>query len=227
MEVPKNIRTLNVSAALMLSGVLGTSQTPSVKQDAKDASCSNIVALAGNATVNCSSLTPQQRKILEGIPAVLNKILASQLDPDSLMAKLETCVTGVQQVKEQQADWRLSDKQKANLKQMLAGSKAKVQINVIPTDRNASLMGLDLLSTIKDSGWDTSGGLTSDFTLNPALVGVVLVINHGDFPEAVILQKALRAIGIQARGEIDEAKTRVSDATVIQLAIGSKPPVTH
>ena len=63
-------------------------QAPSVSQGANRTSCSNIIALAGNVDVNCSSLTPAQRKVLAQIPGMLNKILANQ-NPDALMAKLD------------------------------------------------------------------------------------------------------------------------------------------
>jgi hypothetical protein len=153
-------------------------------------------------------------------------VAKNQVDAEAMMAKLDACIRGIEDVREQQADWRLTDVQKTQLKSLLTGRTAKVQIGVIPTDRNASLMGIDLLSVLKDSGWDATG-LTSDFTLNPALVGVVLIVNHQDFPEAALLQSALRRVGIQANGEIDGAKARVKDALVIEIAIGAKPPVSH
>jgi hypothetical protein len=89
--VDKRIRrVLRTSIVIVFYGTLGLSQTqPSVKQEAKDTSCSNIVALAGNVSVNCSSLTPAQRKLIQSIPAVLNKILANQLDPEAVMRKLD------------------------------------------------------------------------------------------------------------------------------------------
>jgi hypothetical protein len=75
-------------------------------------------------------------------------------------------------------------------------------------------------------GWDSGGtGLNSDFTLNPALVGVVLVITHKDFPQAGLLQAALRsALGIEIRAEIDDAKKVATENDVIHIAVGAKPP---
>ena len=57
-------------------------QTPSgIKQDATNASCANILAIAaGNVNINCNALTPVERRLIENIPAVLNRILAYQLD---------------------------------------------------------------------------------------------------------------------------------------------------
>ena len=62
---------------------------PSVQQHADRSRCSNIVALAGNVNLNCSSLTPAQKKTLDSIPALLNKILANQMDSDAIMQKLD------------------------------------------------------------------------------------------------------------------------------------------
>jgi hypothetical protein len=75
--------------------VCGFCQTPSVKQESKDSTCSNIVALAGNVDIKCSSLTPAQRKIIEGIPAILSKILANQLNTEAVMAKLDEILKAI------------------------------------------------------------------------------------------------------------------------------------
>jgi len=40
------------------------------------------------------------------------------------------------------------------------------------------------------------------FCLNPAIVGIVLIVSHPDFPEAVRLQSALRALGIQLAAKL-------------------------
>lgn len=69
--------------------------TPAVRQDAKNSSCANIVALAGNVSLNCSTLTAAQQKALDAIPAILNKILSDQLDPDAVMKKLDEILHAV------------------------------------------------------------------------------------------------------------------------------------
>ncbi len=78
---------------VLWSGIGYSQAAPGVKQEAKDSPCANIVALAGtsggNATINCSSLTPQQRKIIETIPSLLRTLLANQLDPKAINAKLD------------------------------------------------------------------------------------------------------------------------------------------
>jgi hypothetical protein len=161
---------------------------------------------------------------------LLNRVAKNQSDAEAILGKLDGCLQGVKEVREQQTPWTLTDGQKADLKRILQGTKAKVEVHVIPQDRNASLLGIDLMSVLKDSGWDLSGpgGYTNDFTLSPALVGVLLIVNHADFPEAARLQAALHAIGIEAVGVIDDAHSRLrkEDVDVIFIAIGAKPPAS-
>jgi hypothetical protein len=57
------------------------------------------VALSGRVDLNCSSLTPEQAKLLASIPGILNKILANQTDPDLLMHKLDEILAAQQQLR--------------------------------------------------------------------------------------------------------------------------------
>ncbi|MBS1800694.1 MAG: hypothetical protein JSS95_12815 [Acidobacteria bacterium] len=85
-NVKKNAKSL--LAAAMLT-TLTHGQTPTIRQRSTRSTCSNIIALAGNVKVDCSKLTPEQDRLLRQIPAMLNKVLANQLDPDSVMKKLD------------------------------------------------------------------------------------------------------------------------------------------
>src|SRR5438046_763360 len=89
-------KTLKAGIGLIFAGGFDLCQTPpSVKQEAKDSACSDIVALAGSVTLNCSALTPAQQKLIESIPAILNKILVNQLDPAVVMEKLNEILKAV------------------------------------------------------------------------------------------------------------------------------------
>ena len=74
---------------LLAGSCLGQKQTPSIQQNSKGGNCSNIIALTGNVSINCSSLTPKQKKIIDGLPAILDKILANGIDSDLVLAKLD------------------------------------------------------------------------------------------------------------------------------------------
>jgi len=43
--------------------------------------------------LNCSSLTTAQKRIIDNIPSILNKILVNQLNPSSVMTKLDELTT--------------------------------------------------------------------------------------------------------------------------------------
>lgn len=98
--MPRNTLQRVLRIALFSVSICSPGQTPpSIKQESKDSTCSNIVALAGNIDIKCSNLTPAQRKIIEGIPAILNKILSNQIDPSVLMDKLEEISRDVKSVR--------------------------------------------------------------------------------------------------------------------------------
>lgn len=185
--------------------------------------CSPAVSGNNNQfTITCQNIPDKLRVQLVDL---LNRVAKNQADAETILSKLDSCLEGIKQVREQAAPWVMTEDQKKQLKQLLKGSKAKFQMHVIPSDRNASLFGADLISVLNDSGW-TSDVMANDFGLNPALVGVVIVISHKDFPEAALLQSALRTVlGLQAVGVIDDAKKFVSESDVIYIAVGAKPPV--
>ena len=63
--------------------------TPNISQKSGQSMCSNIVALAGSANINCSSLTPEQQRILKSIPILLKKILDKQPDLVGLKTEMD------------------------------------------------------------------------------------------------------------------------------------------
>jgi hypothetical protein len=83
-------RSINVVLTLsfMTTGAHGQSM-PNLEQNSAKSACSNIVALSGDVNINYSSLTPQQKKTLDTIPAILRKILANQIDTKAVMDKLD------------------------------------------------------------------------------------------------------------------------------------------
>ena len=68
-------------------------QTATVKQKSEKSICSNVVALAGDVHIDCASLTSAQRKAISGIPNIMKKILASQLDIAAVSAKLDELIS--------------------------------------------------------------------------------------------------------------------------------------
>jgi hypothetical protein len=90
MTKRRHLLSTNILVLVGIAVTLAGGQTtPTVKQKSEASTCSDIVALTGNVNVNCSSLTPEQKKELEKIPGMLNKILANQLPVDEVMKKLD------------------------------------------------------------------------------------------------------------------------------------------
>jgi hypothetical protein len=210
---------------LMLIAVPCWGQTTPTGKAETSGFCSPAVSGSNNQfTITCQNIPDKLRGQLVDL---LNRVAKNQADAETILSKLDGCLEGIKQVRQQAAPWNMTADQKRELKRLLKGSKTKFAVHVIPTDRNASLYGVDLISALRDSGWDlVGGGLNSDFTLNPGLVGVVLVVSHKDFPEAALLQAALHnALGIEIAGEIDAGKKLAMEDDVIYIAIGAKPPV--
>jgi hypothetical protein len=67
--------------------------TPTVHQTAARSSCSNIVALSG-AKVDCSNLTPAQKKALESIPAIMKMAIENQDYLETIMKRLAEMPAG-------------------------------------------------------------------------------------------------------------------------------------
>jgi hypothetical protein len=81
-------RTIKLVLFLAVTTSVHSQSPATIHQSAPKSSCANIVALAG-AEVNCSNLTPTQKKALENIPAILKMALNNQDYLDAIMAKLD------------------------------------------------------------------------------------------------------------------------------------------
>jgi hypothetical protein len=212
-----------VLALFLIVCATATSQTQTSGKAKTAAPCSPAVSGNNNKlTITCTGVSD---KVGSQLVDLMNKIATNQIDAQAVLSKLDSCLVAVNAVKENQKAWTLSDDQKKRLHDLLKNTKGKVTVNVLPSDHNASLMGADLYSVLKDANWDVGSCLNNDFTLPAGVVGVVLVVTHADFPEAVSLENALRAVGIDAEHFIDEKKVRTSDPTSIYIAIGTKPQV--
>ncbi len=76
--------------AIFSVATIASSQTvPNVQQKSDKSTCSNILALTGNININCSSLTPAQKKALESIPKVLRMAMTNQDYLNAIMVKLD------------------------------------------------------------------------------------------------------------------------------------------
>lgn len=214
---------------------------------AQTAGCgSPIVTGNGNKfTITCQGIPDALRS---QIVDLLNKIAKDQANADEMMNKLNSCVEGVQQVREQQQPWRLTDDQKMKLKAALNGTKAEAAIYALSADNNSTLLAGDLLEILqsKPVGWDF-GNTDIHYYPNvfppPDLIGVVILVSdryrpgiQPMFPAALTLTQTLIDTGMRARLftandqellHMTMTSFKETDlGSLIVIGIGSKPPTT-
>jgi len=219
---------MKFAALIMLAlGAYMWGQTISSGQAKTEGPCSPAVSGNHNqVTITCKGISD---KMSAQLVDLMNRIAKNQLDAEAVMDKLDGCLAGVKEVREEQQPWHLTDDEKTQLLTSLRlappyANPARISVNVIPTDRNASLFAMDLLVVLKEAKVaDGSTGLNSDFTLRPDLVGVTLAVTHPDFPEAAFLLDAFSRAGIKVNVFIDKDKKTVHDDNTIEIAIGAKP----
>src|ERR1019366_7507005 len=93
-------------ALLLLLALCAFTQAPKQAPGAATTAGTCSPATIGNGNTfsfTCSGLTVAQQKLLESVPALLNKLLASQTDNTAeILSRLDSCIAGVNQVREQQ-----------------------------------------------------------------------------------------------------------------------------
>jgi hypothetical protein len=216
----------NSLALLILIAVPCWSQTAQTGKAETSGYCSPAVSGSNNQfTITCQNIP---NKLSARLVDLLNRVAKNQSDAEAILSKLDSCLEGVKQVRDQAAPWNITEDQKKELKKLLVGTKARFEIDELP-DKNASLFGEDLASVLEGAGWRFAGaGLTTDLRLNPAFVGVVLVVNHADFHEAGVLQSALsHVLGIKAQGRIDTGKFGPNADDMILIQVGGKPETSR
>jgi hypothetical protein len=94
-----NLRVVLLFACTSSLG-LCQAKPPTIQQKSDRSVCANIVALTGNVNVKCSSLTPDQSKLLAKIPTLLDKILANQGDSKVLLDKMDEMIEAIARLNE-------------------------------------------------------------------------------------------------------------------------------
>ena len=86
---------LSVTSACFAQALLST-------QTAHNASCSNTqITAGGNVTFSCSGLTPEQAKLLNDLPALLNRAFdKEQANLSQISNRLDGCLEGISELKE-------------------------------------------------------------------------------------------------------------------------------
>jgi hypothetical protein len=135
--------------------------------------------------INCTAIGQEQG---QKMVALLNKVLAKQLDPNVVMAKLDEISSGVQNIPRRTGDRVLSESQQAALGRLLHKSPESVSV-VLIGDREANDYGQQIVQVMKSSGWNVT--LYYIGSLSPPRYGIR--VNGND-----ALLGAFTAVGIDA-----------------------------
>lgn len=216
------MRTL-VFIALLAIPCFGQTAPNATGSATTTGSCSPAVSGNNNKfTITCQNVP---EKIRLQFVDLLNRLAKNETDAEAMLSKLDGCLAGVKEVREEQQPWRLSDDQKTQLQRILTRAgvgDAKVVIHVLPSDRNAALMGVDLLKVLEQAGW-TKEGITTDYFVPPELVGIELLVKDPSLPQANVLGTALKGIGLMIGGEIDKTGHYATGPSDVAIVIGAKP----
>jgi len=155
---------------------------------------------------------------------LLNRVAKNQAEAEAILTKLDGCLQGVKQVREQQATWRMSEVQQKDLRRLLAGHHARVLIYTIPGDRNAQTVGIDLIAALREFNESPDLPIITNYRLNAQLEGILVTVSHPDFPEATILAKALQSVmGPHIVKDINVDTMITTNHDLIVLVIGARP----
>jgi hypothetical protein len=133
---------------LMLLAIPCWSQTTTGKAETTGP-CSPAVTASNNQfTINCQGIDKEQgQKMLD----ILNKILNNQLDPKTVIEKLDEILKAVNQ--RVPIDRRLSPEQKTALAACLKTNPGKYTIGALQGNREAYTYALDWSETFSAAGW--------------------------------------------------------------------------
>ncbi len=165
-----------------------------------------------NLTIDCTGLTPTQRTLIAGMPELLNRLLASQAESNSeILARLDACLGGRS----------LSDAQKAMIRdELLSAEPGEITISAYLSAEDGRSYGTDIGNAILSGHWKVAALNSAILSPFDNLRGVYIQVRDKDQPpsKAVILQRALKAAGIDAPFLTDSTKS----ADAIGLWIGRR-----
>jgi hypothetical protein len=185
------------------------------------------VAIAGNVSVKCSSLTPAQQKIIEGIPEVLNKILSNQLDINLVMDKLDEIAKAVEKIRTPPPRRRIQPEDRTEIIRILSEKAGTVSVNAIADDSEAYRFAQDWYDVLKDAHWKMQDPVVRTIIIEgPPFSGVIMRI-HGQPTGTPIVSIPQNSPGGRLGMSLERAKTSyavelyldVPDGTVL-LGIG-------
>ncbi len=169
----------------------------------------------GTITINCPGMSKEQgQKML----AILNKIVANQLEPSLVMAKLDEIQSGLHRIERHQGWLELTDEQITSVKDSLSPfPRQTIMIILTNADSNKSFLQAQLEEAIRGARWNFKEG--GNGFMGPTVRGLSITAKD-DTPAARSLLKALARIF----GETVVAYSIKHDLADEDIAIGIYDP---
>lgn len=184
--------------------------------------CSPIVS--GND--NTVTVTCQDKRVIESIKAIVTKLAAKQLDPETVTTKLDEILKGVTDIRQSIAGRRLSDDQRAELLSALTPFKGgRVMIEAAMDDIEAYRFAEDFVEVFRGAGFAFLNFATgADKTgINQMMVmgaspveGILVAVRDPAKPVAQSFMAALKKAGISNT-------MRTAGQNDIEIFFGHKP----
>ena len=211
---------INVSAALFFAITAPAQQTrPTTGTAETKGTCSP--ANSGTITTfsfTCTGLTPAQQQLLESVPELLNKLLASQTDNTSeILAKLNTCIV-------QSAPRTISTEQRKRIVAVLANppGKPEIQIRATNSTSESSRYAGQLQSAFAATpGW-SAPAVFENMVAGMALpIGLTAYVNSDKNVYGIAIQQLFKqpAMNLSVNFVIDPSLPAES----IIMVVGQKP----
>lgn len=96
----------------------------------------------------------------------------------------------------------LSPEMKTALKTRLSAVKGNIVVEAILGDGKSLRLAQQLADVLKDSGWNVKG--VDQVVFSRPVEGILIQVHSATTPGAGLLQKALNAVGLDAKGAIQE-----------------------
>ncbi len=175
------------------------------QQSSTSGPCSPITPNnSGSITITCPGFSREQG---DALLRIVNKIFANQLDPNTVMSKLDEISLGIQDIQRRTGDRFITVAQANALAQILRQSPDSVTA-VILGDREANTYGRIVFSLLQNSGWRIS--INQIGMLSPPAYGVQVAGSPS-------LAAALARVGIPVTEVASVPSARGAPAIIIGL----------
>lgn len=218
-KVLERKRIISTALGTMLLCIPSIAQTesPQIVQQAKTATCSNVVVTGGTAVFKCSGLTEEQTKLMRDVPALLMRLLKSQqLDTTEILSRLDSCMA---QGAARDLSPQVQSDLKAKLKLLIPGAYS-IQIIVTHNTPESARYADKIRDTFVASGWKCNGTVYEEmYTAGPGPTGITVFAHDASSNPGNMIQQAFNALSVKANYVINS----VLPSNAVEIWVGPRP----